>query len=110
MQKNIILVRMIGCHWRENLCLDLMGAFSITERESEQGDMPNMAKNKLHVCLKPSGDLFNVSSETFGKIFTCTCDGSKPEKPKIAKVQSHCYRNYGYIWLYKELKEGVSVD
>ena len=58
-----------------------------------------MAKNKLHVCLKPGGELLNGSSETFGIIFACTCDGSKPEKPKIAKVQFYCCQNYGCIGL-----------
>ncbi len=69
-----------------------------------------MAKNKLHNYLKSGGDLFNGSSETFGKIFTCTCDGSKPEKPKTAKGSILLLSNYGYLWLYEELKEGVSVD
>ena len=88
MQKTITLARMIGYHWCEDLCLDLIMGASIKEvkrEESNKAICQDMASGKFHRCLKCGGEMLKCSGETLGKIFACA-SGESTESSKNPKT------------------------
>ena len=88
MQKTITLVRTIGYHWCENLCLDLIMDASIKEARREESNKEicqDMTSGKFHRCLKCSGEILKCSDETLGKIFVCR-RGEPTESSKNLKT------------------------